>query len=142
MKREELIALYAEGQKSFRNANLTRANLTGAYLSKGNLTSADLRSANLSGANLHSTDLEGVQVLFEIPSRAELLACLKKHAKSERFVQSEWCACLAGAAAEFVELPGNSGMGVIAIHKAIPEFDLDVLHQADPDVAIAELNRF
>ena len=33
-------------------------------------------------------------------------------------------------------------MGVIAIAQAIPEFNLNVLHQADKDVAIQELNKF
>ena len=187
MKREELIALYAEGQRDFAgvnlrwlnlrhadlsgadlsdadlyNAKLRWADLTGAYLIGANLTNADLVGAdlskadlrevnlsganlvdaNLSGASLRGADLANVQVLFEAPSRVGLLACLKKHAASHVFIQEEWCHCLAGAAAKFVGLPDNSGMGVIAIHMAIPEFNLDVLHQADASVAIAELNKF
>jgi len=38
-------------------------------------------------------------------------------------------------------MPGNAGMGVIAILIAMPEFDINVLYQSDAKIAIAELKK-
>jgi len=81
---QELLVAYKQGERKFRDADLTGANLTRAYLSRAdltranlsraylsraylsraylsraNLSDADLSGANLSGANLSDADLSG-----------------------------------------------------------------------------------
>ncbi len=48
--------------KSYANANLREANLTGANLNYSNLTRADLRGANLNYSNLTRADLRGADL--------------------------------------------------------------------------------
>ena len=72
MTGEELIAKYKAGERDFRYADLSYANLRGANmsyadLSGANLSEADLSGADLSGANLRDTNLSGANL-----SRADL----------------------------------------------------------------------
>ena len=53
-------------------ANLSRAYLSGAYLIGANLSGADLSGANLSGANLSRADLSGADLSGAYLSRADL----------------------------------------------------------------------
>jgi hypothetical protein len=70
-------ARYIAGERDFRWANLSQANLSGAdlrgaNLSQANLSGADLRGANLSGANLSGADLRGANLSGANLSRADL----------------------------------------------------------------------
>ncbi len=77
MTREELLKRYADGERDFLNANLSKADLKTTYLFRSNfnganfseadlsqaqLTGADLAKTNLSGANLTEADLFGVNL--------------------------------------------------------------------------------
>lgn len=62
MTAEELLAAYAAGERDFRGANLSFADLEGADLSFAELSDAYLNGANLSGANLYGADLEGADL--------------------------------------------------------------------------------
>lgn len=52
MRAEELLEIYAEGERNFPKAQLSSANLKGADLSGINLQGATLYRANFSGADL------------------------------------------------------------------------------------------
>ena len=52
-----LHGLWLVGDPAGKRANLSLADLSGAYLSRANLSRADLSWANLSGANLSGADL-------------------------------------------------------------------------------------
>ena len=73
MNREDLSTILEEHRrwlidgKEGSRANLSRANLCGAYLSRADLSGADLSGANLSRANLCGADLSGANL-----SRANL----------------------------------------------------------------------
>ena len=56
---QELLVAYKQGERKFRDADLTGANLTRAYLSRADLTRANLSRAYLSRANLSDADLSG-----------------------------------------------------------------------------------
>jgi uncharacterized protein YjbI with pentapeptide repeats len=139
------------GGANLKDANLKGADLEGADLEGADLKGANLKGANLEGANLEEADLEGANLegacleeFTGIPAadRNQLINALFEHTQGDSYMQSNWCHCLASAAAAHIGLPGNSGAGIIAIHNAIPEFNLDVLHSADPDTAIAEVKKF
>jgi hypothetical protein len=55
-------ARYKAGERDFRWANLSGADLIEANLSQANLSGADLRGANLSQANLSWADLSGADL--------------------------------------------------------------------------------
>jgi hypothetical protein len=59
--------MYPRGRRDFIEADLSWANLSGAYLIRINLLGADLRKANLSGADLRRANLRGADL-----SRADL----------------------------------------------------------------------
>lgn len=127
-------------------ANLSKANLSGAILECANLCSADLSGANLAKTKMYAasflaTDLQGVELGQPLPTPADLISALIDHSQSQAFNQGNWCGsccCLAGRAGAFVQ---NQSAGVVVIALVLPEFDLTILYQKYPDVAIAELNR-
>src|SRR5262249_4559887 len=55
----ELLKRYFDGEKSFQEANLVEADLSGATLERANLSKANLSRANLRGAVLSEANLEG-----------------------------------------------------------------------------------
>nr|DAG57112.1 MAG TPA: pentapeptide repeat protein [Caudoviricetes sp.] len=55
--RKHKLWLEGSGQQDAERANLSCANLSGAYLSRANLSGADLSRADLSGADLSRADL-------------------------------------------------------------------------------------
>ncbi|MDZ7959621.1 MAG: pentapeptide repeat-containing protein [Aulosira sp. DedQUE10] len=57
MTAEELLELYAAGERDFSGINLEEANLSGANLSKANFSRANLLGADLSEANLSRANL-------------------------------------------------------------------------------------
>jgi uncharacterized protein YjbI with pentapeptide repeats len=57
MDRQELIDLYAAGNRDFSGVHLDGVNLRGADLSRADLSRADLSKADLSGATLYRVDL-------------------------------------------------------------------------------------
>jgi hypothetical protein len=70
-----------------------------------------------------------------------LLDHLAAHAQSADFNQSSWCGttcCLAGAAGSLIN---NQSAGVALIMLVLPEFKVQVLYQAVPEIAISELER-
>ena len=62
MTSEELLQRYAAGERDFRGADLSRANLTGADLTGANLTGADLAGAYLTEADLTHVHLRGANL--------------------------------------------------------------------------------
>ena len=76
-------------QADLSHANLSRANLRGAYLShadlsRANLRDADLSHANLSHANLSDADLRGAYLSHANLSRANLRGAYLSHADLSR----------------------------------------------------------
>ena len=125
-------------------ANLRGANLCGADLRGANLRGANLRGANLRGADLGEADLCIDQCLDEVPDLSKLPQHLMQFTKGSHYDQSEWCGtnhCIAGEAAIFVGSE-DPGIGILAIKKAMPGFDLDVLYQRDSCAAKEELAKF
>jgi uncharacterized protein YjbI with pentapeptide repeats len=57
MDRQELINLYAAGNRDFSGAHLRGVNLRGVDLSRADLSQANLSNADLSGATLYRVDL-------------------------------------------------------------------------------------
>jgi hypothetical protein len=137
---------------NLQEANLKEANLQWAKLQGANLREANLQWAKLKGANLQETNLLGTELaLYQAAPQASILGLgefLQNHVNSDLFDQSRrsfgygGTCCLASAAAQFVGAAGNSGVGVLAIKKALPNFNLEVLYQKDPQVVITELNKF
>lgn len=129
----------------FRYSSLSGADFRSANLIGANFSGADLLKANLLGADLRGANLKLIQVTGKPVNLSGLPQALLEHVETSRFMQGDWdCGAhcgLAGRAAEYIGLPGNSGAGVIAILEAMPGFDVEVLYQASPGVAIAELKR-
>jgi hypothetical protein len=146
----DLIEVIKEGKA--KEINLQKADLQNANLERANLREANLQWANLQGANLQETNLLGTKLaLYQAAPQASILGLgkfLQNHVNSDLFDQSQWsfeyggAGCLASAAAQFVGAAGNSGVGVLAIKKAFPNFNLEVLYQKDPQLVITELNKF
>jgi len=104
----ELQETYAQGQRNFRNANLSGAdlsranlsranlalaNLSGANLALANLSGADLSLANLSGANLFDADLSLANLSGADLSRANLSRADLSRAKfppPTMFLLAQW----------------------------------------------------
>ncbi|MGL5059084.1 MAG: pentapeptide repeat-containing protein [Microcoleus sp.] len=124
-----------------RGALLSYTNLTGALLSYANLTGADLTGANLNradlrGARLDKTNLNGAILSdMPLPSQAELLSYLMAAIRSSFGKDIPDLVETAG------QLIGNQSAGIALIMQVLPEFRIDVLYQADPKLAIAELER-
>jgi uncharacterized protein YjbI with pentapeptide repeats len=57
MERQELIDLYAAGNRDFSGVHLDGVNLRGVDLSRADLSKANLSRADLSGATLYRVDL-------------------------------------------------------------------------------------
>ena len=68
----ELQETYAQGQRNFRNANLSGADLSRANLSGANLALANLSNANLSHTNLYNADLSHADLSHADLSHADL----------------------------------------------------------------------
>jgi uncharacterized protein YjbI with pentapeptide repeats len=62
MNVEDILKLYATGERDFSSASLSEANLSGANLSKANFSGANLSVANLCGCNLSEADLSRVKL--------------------------------------------------------------------------------
>jgi uncharacterized protein YjbI with pentapeptide repeats len=62
MNAEDILKLYATGERDFSSASLSEANLSGANLSKVNLSGANLSVANLCGCNLSDSELSRVKL--------------------------------------------------------------------------------
>lgn len=131
----------------FTNANLSNTNFSGASLRKAqfgnaNLTGANLTGADLIGAYFVGADLTGAKLSDTWnPYPMFLLQALDDHTKSRNYSQRDWCGtacCLAGCAGALV---GNKSVGVAVIAQVLPEFDLRVLYQGYPFMAINELVR-
>ncbi len=58
MTREEILQLYADGERSFPAAQLRNTNLRDADLQDADLEGADLRGANLENTSLKNTNLQ------------------------------------------------------------------------------------
>jgi len=138
-----------------READLRGADLRGADLSGADLSGANLNGANLIGARLTDTDLTranlvGAKILLsQLTSNtrdlSDLATHLWEHAHSDLFDQRSWCGtlhCLSGEAGAYMGEPTRPEVGVIAIRDAMPGFNLEVLYQGNPDIAIEELKRF
>lgn len=73
MDANEVLRLYATGERNFReqdwrglsfvNANLRGIDLTGANLNNSNLSNSDLSNANLNWVNLKGANLSGANLL-------------------------------------------------------------------------------
>ena len=72
MTGEELIAKYKAGERDFRYADLSYANLRGANMSYANLSGANLSYADLRGANLSEADLSYANLRGANLSEADL----------------------------------------------------------------------
>jgi hypothetical protein len=59
----ELLALYAGGERDFREVNLTVVNLKGVNLRDADLSYADLSGANLNNANLSNVNLSNADLM-------------------------------------------------------------------------------
>jgi len=80
-------ALWLQGDSKGKKADLSMANLSGAYLRGANLRRADLSMANLSGANNNikvnrfsskSVDFDNDRILLEIDTKPKRYHAVKK----------------------------------------------------------------
>jgi hypothetical protein len=105
----DIRAKYKAGERDFRWADLSEAELSGASLSRANLSGASLRKANLRGAKLWKANLSGVNLSGANLSGADLRkANLSRAYLSGAFL---WDADLSGANLSGAELVGTQLRG-------------------------------
>jgi hypothetical protein len=108
MRARELLELYKQGSRDFRNQNLRGRSFAGQDLSGANLSGADIRGADFTQANLQNTNFTGVKAGI-LPEK-KLLIFLAS------VVASLMLGGLAGWVDAFVELEfhNSDGFGGIA----------------------------
>ncbi|TAF06644.1 MAG: hypothetical protein EAZ77_11895 [Nostocales cyanobacterium] len=86
---EELLNLYAAGEKDFQNSDLTAANLQGANLRYINLTGATLKRADLSSADLRNALLLRANLSNAMLNKANLSQANMTRADLSRAVMTK-----------------------------------------------------